>query len=90
VDGRFRRAVARYHLHPAVSVQPASATGGGTVVALALPGGRRARLVIERGMAALEPSSWHPAFGRSVSTHCVAVVLDEGRARVHIEWDGPP
>ena len=74
-------AEARYHLHPDARVE---LTGTGAIVAL--PGGRRCTLRATGGPLRLEPTSWHPEFGRSIANLCLVLPLAEGRARLSLQW----
>lgn len=75
------QAVARYHLHPAIRVESDGAGGG----VLIRPDGAVLRW---RASAAttIEPSSWHPRFGESIPTHCIAVDLRDGEAWFELRW----
>ncbi|MEP4484833.1 MAG: alginate lyase family protein [Halioglobus sp.] len=68
VEGRFRSAVAYYHLHPDVN-----AVLIGETVELLLPGGERCKLNVEGGYLAVEGGTWHPEFGLSIPNKHVAV-----------------
>lgn len=57
LEGRFGRAQARWHLHPAVQVE----LEGEAVTALRLPDGRRIRLTGDA--LRVEPGVWCPGFG---------------------------
>ena len=70
--GRFRSAVAYFHLHPDVSI--ASGPHG---FELTLRNGRRCTVAIRGGSAAIEPSTWHPEFGLSVPNKRLAVTFDQ-------------
>jgi hypothetical protein len=69
--GKFRNAVAYFHIHPEVKL-----TGGEHGFELTLPGGRVCRIGINGGSAAIEPSTWHPEFGVSVGSSLLAVTFD--------------
>jgi uncharacterized heparinase superfamily protein len=83
VDGPHATAEARFHLHPSVR-----ATGDSAGVALRVDDRPRARLSAEPGRVRLEPSTWHPEFGRSDPATCVVVALDGGKAVTRIRWSG--
>jgi uncharacterized heparinase superfamily protein len=85
VAGRFDSAAARYHLHP--SIRSEEMTGGSTpTFRLTLPDGREAFLAVEGAGAVLVPATWHPEFGRTVTTRCLVVVLVDGAASVTLKW----
>ncbi len=69
VEGRFRSAVARFHLHPRVECASASGSSG----RLHLPQGQTVQWRTLAGAAYVEPSSYSPQFGRRVPTKCLAV-----------------
>jgi uncharacterized heparinase superfamily protein len=71
LEGRFKLAVAYFHLHPSVSASQA-----GDKIELMLPNGRRCELVGEGGDVVLEESSWHPEFGLSQTSQRVAVTFN--------------
>ena len=70
--GRFRSAVAYFHLHPEVSI-----VSGPHGFELTLANGRRCTIAIRGGSAAIEPSTWHPEFGLSVPNQRLAVTFDQ-------------
>jgi hypothetical protein len=51
-----------------------------------LPGGQRFRWAVERGIARMEPTTYHPRFGESVPNQCLVVALSHGRARIRFSW----
>ncbi len=83
VTGRHRAAEARYHLHPDLGVEAAADARRGV---LRLPGGERVDWCVESGRARLEPATWHPRFGETRASTCLAVALDDGRAAVRFAW----
>ena len=88
ISGSFRRAEARFHLHPAVQVEDSDAhrnTRG--EVALRLRQGKIVRLQFEGGLLKQEPTTWHPEFGESVPTTCFANELRGAIARASITWN---
>jgi uncharacterized heparinase superfamily protein len=60
LQGKFKTAVAYFHLHPSVNAHLHNG-----VVELILPDGTRCELMVEGGELGLEESSWHPEFGLS-------------------------
>ena len=70
--GKFRHAVAYFHVHPEVTL-----TGGAHGFELTLPNGRVCRIAISGGSAALEKSSWHPQFGLSIPSQRLAVTFEK-------------
>ncbi|MCX7167921.1 MAG: alginate lyase family protein [Rhodocyclales bacterium] len=82
IEGGFEEAVARYHLHPAVSV---SGEGGDGV--LRLPDGHTMRWAVTGGSARLVASTWHPEFGRSIASTCIELVFEGPQATMEFFWD---
>jgi uncharacterized heparinase superfamily protein len=82
IEGGFRTAVARYYLHPDVTV-----TGEGKGGQLVLPDGRRVRWSVEGGTARVVPATWHPEFGVSVPSRLIEILLDGREARFEFSWD---
>lgn len=84
VVGPFGCAEARFHVHPDVTVEVGADGAGG---ALRLSDGRRVRWRADHGTARVEPTSWHPRFGRSVPNACLVLTLNDGRGRIRFDWD---
>lgn len=83
VEGGNYRCVARYVLHPSVTVNSA----GDNRWHLALPGGQTATVSVEQGKGCLTDARFAPEFGRVLSTACLAVELDGGRATTRFNWN---
>ena len=83
ISGTFRRAEARFHLHPSVSSEQ-----DGSVAVLRLPLGQRVRINVEGGALRTEASTWHPEFGRTETTLCVVVRFDGPVIRTRLDWAG--
>lgn len=71
LSGRYREAVARFHLHPEVEVQTDEHG-----LLLVLPKGETCHMDIRGGSVEIQPSTWHPEFGLSVPGKCVTVSFD--------------
>lgn len=83
ISGRFDRAVAHFHFHPAVLPVPSDdpdkwdiRVGGDRVGSIGVRGGR----------ATLLDGEWHPEFGKSVPNRCLAVEVESNRLLTTIEW----
>jgi uncharacterized heparinase superfamily protein len=83
VEGRHQSAEARFHFHPAVTVQIGPSQADGTA---SLPDGRVITWKLSSGKANLEGSTWHPRFGHSEANVCLAVKLIDGRSALHFNW----
>ncbi len=83
IAGRYDSAEARFHFHPQVELLPGESASAGECV---LPDGSRFFWQVEQGNSRIETSSWHPRFGESQTSHCLAVNLHEGRGRLVIRW----
>jgi uncharacterized heparinase superfamily protein len=84
VEGRFRTALARYHLHPTVRAEVDSTGRSG---ALVLSSGKHVRWHSSGAAARIEPSHYAPEFGRKEPTQCLALELEPtGKAGMQFEW----
>lgn len=78
ISGEFDRAVARFYLHPAVTVL--------SETALRLPNGRVCRVAVTGGTVRLAKTQWHPEFGLSQENSCLEVVLSGNELDVAVSW----
>jgi uncharacterized heparinase superfamily protein len=84
IEGRFRTALARYHLHPTVRAEVDSTARSG---ALILSSGKHVRWHSSGAAARIEPSHYAPEFGRKELTQCLALELEPtGTASMQFEW----
>jgi uncharacterized heparinase superfamily protein len=82
IDGRFRAAVARFHLHPAVGCAiDESGTSGSLYWE-----GHTVQWKAAGGTPVLESSTYCPEFGRRIATHCLAVPLAGSAASLELSW----
>lgn len=81
VEGGFGRAVARFHLHPAIT-----AHGEGVFGELELSDGHRIRWSASGGVVRIVGSTWHPEFGQSVANHCIELELEGPHAVMEFAW----
>ena len=81
VTGPHCRAVAYFHLHPAVALGRE-----GHVLLLQLPGEKTLRFEVQTGEIEIHRSSWHPGFGEAVDTHCIAVTAQQGQCACLLNW----
>ncbi|MDB5905722.1 MAG: Heparinase family protein, partial [Betaproteobacteria bacterium] len=88
VTGDFDRAQARFHLHPAIAVPADGAHAGGAVLQIA--GQRDIEVRVEGGVMRIEPSTWHPEFGRSIASLCLVVDFTAAPLRTRIDWKHRP
>jgi uncharacterized heparinase superfamily protein len=87
ISGSFRRAEARFHLHPAIEVEDTTLeTNGELVTVLRLPQGQRVRMKFGAGTVKREQSTWHPEFGRSEPNVCLVQEFNGATARTLISW----
>lgn len=82
VRGGMHTALARYILHPDVTVTPV----GSNSWQLTLAGGQNLRVVVSAGLGRIEPASFAPEFGIILPTQCLAVELAQGQSRVEWLW----
>jgi len=83
IDGKFSKAVVRYHLHPDVA---AAVSDCGQEGYLVLPGKHRLAWRLNGGAATVVSSTYHPQFGVSLPNHCLEVVLEQARMEFIITW----
>lgn len=84
ITGDFREAVAHFHLHPDVATEQGADEHQ---VILMLPGGKKAKFVVEGGALRLQAGMWHPQFGVSVPNICLAVDFREAVVTTTIHWE---
>jgi uncharacterized heparinase superfamily protein len=81
IEGGFVGAVARFHLHPAIT-----AHGDGVFGELELSDGHRIRWSASGGAVRIVGSTWHPEFGQSVAGHCIELELEGPHAVMEFSW----
>ncbi|MDP2135836.1 MAG: alginate lyase family protein [Sulfuritalea sp.] len=81
IEGGFRDAVARYYLHPAVTVSAAGNDG-----LLTLLDGHIIRWSVAGGAARLVAATWHPEFGRSIASTCIELVFSGPQVTMDFSW----
>jgi uncharacterized heparinase superfamily protein len=81
IEGRHRRAVVRFHVHPDVQVE---ATGNEGL--LVLPDGRNAAWRIEGADVAIVPDRFHPEFGLSVDNACIEATATGPSVTTTFSW----
>ena len=84
VSGDFRRAQARFHLHPAIVVHEAGRDGA---LRLELPGGRSIHVTVDGGRLHQQRTTWHPEFGLAEPNVCLAADITESTLRTEFRWD---
>jgi uncharacterized heparinase superfamily protein len=88
ITGRFDRAQARFHLHPSITVLADGAYAGRAL--LQTPGQRDIGFCVEGGVLSVEPSTWHPEFGRTEASLCLVVNFTAPHLRTRIDWKQRP
>lgn len=83
VDGERHYAEAAFHFRPDLSL---SIAGDGQSGALASDSGVALRWRAGKGVARLEPSTWHPEFGASIPSSRLVVALSEGESIIEFSW----
>lgn len=83
IEGRFQRAQARFHLHPAIAATLSSES----VVHLDLPDGTRVVVTLAGAKARLEYATFAPEFGVVLETRCIAADCDGHALQTMLEWD---
>ena len=82
VSGSGWPAVARYILHPDVSVERVAQN----YFHLKLANGRLILARVGNGSSRLENAGFAPEFGKVLPTQCIAVDLHDGKAQVRLSW----
>jgi len=75
-------AEAVFHLHPDVKVQQDGDAHG----TLTLPGGKHVQWQAAGGRPRIAAASWHPEFGAAIASRCLVIPLENGRARLTLQW----
>jgi uncharacterized heparinase superfamily protein len=83
VSGGQHAALARYVLHPSVTV---ATSADGKEWRLTLPEGQALNVAILKGTARIEAASYAPEFGVVVPTKCLIVELVHGEAQAEWLW----
>ncbi len=76
-------AVARFHLHPAIT--PKILDDGKTGY-LSLVNGRKLIWQVKSGELGIEEATYHPYFGISEPTRCLVLRLQEGNSCIRFDW----
>ena len=84
LEGAFNSAEARFYLHPDVSVKEFSRDDSRMI--LLLPQGGELIFEVKGGSIRIEPSTWHPGFGISLSNACIVVVFGQASITTSISW----
>lgn len=84
IEGSFRSAVGRLHLHPDVAVAAVDPTA--RTVQLRLAGGQTLELAVTGAVPALEHATWHPRFGVSVQTHVIVLRFEAAHVSMALRW----
>lgn len=82
LSGRYLRAEARFHLHPAVHV----ANLDQREATVTLPDQSTLRIHVDGASLRSEVATWHPEFGRVERTMCLVASFERPEARTQIEW----
>ena len=72
-----------FHLHPTVVCH---ATQDGGHWDLLLPNGQRVEVSSDGAPLVLQPSTWHPEFGRVEKSQRLVLPLRDGKARLRVAW----
>lgn len=84
IEGGFNRAVARYHVHPDVTIE---VNGDGREGHFSLPNGYQVVWRINGGKAGVTASTYHPQFGVSIQNQCLEVEIERARVEFTITWE---
>lgn len=81
LSGRYREAIARYHLHPDVRVTFDGVSGGELVW-----GAKKIRWRVSGGDVATVVSTWHPEFGRAIPNCCIELKMSGPTSQMELSW----
>jgi uncharacterized heparinase superfamily protein len=81
IEGRHKRAIVRFHVHPDVQVE---ATGNDGTLLLA--DGRKAVWRIEGADVAVVPDHFHPEFGLSLANRCIEAAATGPTVTTTVRW----
>ena len=82
ISGRYRTAVARFHLHPAVTAEPVADGRSGI---LRCRGGRTVRWTSD-APASIEPSRYHPRFGTALPSSALTITFTTAALTTEFAW----
>lgn len=83
IQGRFRQAVAYYHLHPDARI---SCEGDWSNGRIELCDGRSIRWSVTGGQVSVEDSTYHPEFGLSIPSQMIKVVFSGADSAFTLDW----
>ena len=83
IQGGFRSAIARLHVHPDVVVSIEDSANAGT---LRLPGGREVRWRVAGGQASVKPDIHCPEFGRRIESRCLEFEFRGATLQTELAW----
>ncbi|MES2208452.1 MAG: alginate lyase family protein [Pseudomonadota bacterium] len=86
LQGKWKSAVARFYLHPAINVKCMESKEGGKGT-LYLNEGREIHFEAERGEVRIIESTWHPEFGRSVEAQCIEIRMHDPQLVTKFFWE---
>ena len=87
VSRPFKKAQARFHVHPRVQVETQDLQAAR--VTLRLPQGPRVQIGMDGATSlAIESVTWHPEFGVAVPTVCIAATFETDTLDTRIVWRG--
>ncbi len=84
IEGRYRSAVGRIHLHPDVH---ASTTGSGEQGEILLLSGKKIAWQLSNAKGRLVPSTYHPEFGKGIQNQCLEYLFSDSKASIIFNWD---
>jgi uncharacterized heparinase superfamily protein len=81
ISGRHTNAISLLHFHPLVALSKM-----GDYIRADLPGGNSLVIHIIKGDFEIQPSSWHPEFGKDIASMKISIALIEGQSKVMFKW----
>jgi uncharacterized heparinase superfamily protein len=84
IEGIFNKAVARYHVHPNVTIE---VNDGGSEGYFSLPENFRLVWRINGGRAKVIASTYHPQFGTSLPNQCLEIEIERVSVELIITWE---
>lgn len=78
IKGRFRSAVARYHLHPEIRMVREGE--------LKMPDGMLIKISAPDSLTRIEKTTWHPEFGKTIESQCLVLEFSSPKVSITFSW----
>ncbi len=82
ITGPYSQAIARFIIHPGITVSEIRRG----IFELKLLQGNSITFLCKQGLPSLARAYYAPEFGKSLSTNCISVSLDQGVSSIQMKW----